>query len=76
MFIYRYRLKSTGYSSDKYGKCEVCGKYVSEVFLQVEERYYKFEHNGQIYEGWTKNGCKDYFGHKKCLKSVQKYTFI
>ncbi len=44
--------------------------------MQVEERYYKFEHNGQIYEGWTKNGCKDYFGHKKCLKSVQKYLIL
>ena len=37
---YRYRIQSTGASSHKYGPCEVCGKHVSEVFSQIEQRWY------------------------------------
>ena len=73
MSQYRYRLISTGYSSDKYGNCEVCGKHVSEVFSQSEEQYYTIERNGKmIHEGWTKCGCSDYFGHKECLLGVRR----
>jgi hypothetical protein len=69
---YKYTLSSTGESSKKYGKCEVCGEHVSEVFLQSETKHYKFEHDGQIYEGWTHNKCNSYFGHKECLLSKRR----
>jgi len=69
---YRYILKSTGNSSSKYGVCEVCGKYATEVFSQSEEKYYNIKHNEKIYEGWTKHGCQDYFGHKECLESKRR----
>lgn len=38
--VFRYRMKSTGASSHKYGNCEVCGQHASEVFHQVEERQF------------------------------------
>lgn len=62
--VYRYRLTTTRYSSRRYGDCEVCGKYCTEVYLQVEERKYE--------GGWTRLDCTDHFGHEKCLKGVQR----
>lgn len=62
---YKYRMSSTGFSSKKYGKCEVCGQHVSEVFLQVEQRKYFDTINNK--KSYTHHGCKDYFGHKDCL---------
>jgi hypothetical protein len=69
---YRYCIKSTGGSSDKYGVCSVCGKHVTEVFNLIEERYYNIEKDNKIFEGWTKNQCYDIFGHKECLESKQR----
>jgi hypothetical protein len=70
---FRYRISSTEASSDKYGKCEVCGKHASEVFLQTEEQYYTIERNGEtIHEGWTRHECNSYFGHEACLLSKRK----
>jgi hypothetical protein len=70
--VFRYELSSTNESSSKLGNCEVCGKHATEVYMQSEERHYKFEHNGVKYEGWTKNGCNDYFGHEQCLRSKRR----
>ena len=70
--MYRYNLKSTEDSSSKYGNCDICGKHATEVFHQMEERHYKIEHEGQIYEGWTKHNCNNYFGHRECLESKQR----
>ena len=56
---YRYRLTSTGDSSEKYGACEVCGKHASEVFQQAEERAFE--------GGWTQYQCRRLFGHEGCL---------
>jgi len=61
---YTYRLISQKESSAKYGPCEICGEHVSEVFHQIESRKYE--------DGYTYAGCKDYFGHKKCLESKQR----
>jgi len=61
---YKYKLISQKESSAKYGLCEVCGKFVSEVFHQIESRKYE--------DGYTYAGCKDYFGHKECLESKQR----
>ena len=66
---YKYKIYSTGESSNKYGVCEVCKKHCSEVFSITEERKYKFEHNQEIYEGYTFADCQNYFGHKDCLLS-------
>lgn len=59
----KYRLKNTGYSSKRYGNCEVCNKHVSEVFYQVEEKQYKY--------GWTQSDCNNLYGHKECLIGKQ-----
>lgn len=81
---YRYSLKSTGYSSDRYGKCEVCRKHSSEVFHQVEERKYDpnkahiddLLEDSAVYQkldpGWTRNKCFDLWGHKECLISKRR----
>ena len=69
---YRYRLTLTGASSQKYGPCEVCGGHASEVFHQVEERRCVYwAPNGVLHQGWTRQGCKDVFGHRECLRGDQ-----
>ena len=69
---FRYEISSTNESSDKYGKCDVCGKHASEVFHQMEEQYYRIEHDGKVYEGWTKHECHDHFGHEQCLLAQRR----
>lgn len=84
---YVYRIKSTGYSSARYGACEVCSKPCSDVFYQVEGRTYDAE-RGTPHEiaetnwtlavnshGWlcvTHHECKNYFGHEECLRSKRR----
>lgn len=52
-YMYRYILTTTRNSSNKFGKCEVCGEHAAEVFVQREEKHYSFSHHGKIYEGWA-----------------------
>ena len=52
---YSYLLISTKDSSFKYGKCEICKLFVSEVYHQIES------FNNSVYN------CTDLFGHKECL---------
>lgn len=52
---YKYKLISTGESSSRYGPCEVCGKHVSEVYHQIEWKYFRLEHYGKVYEGWIEH---------------------
>ena len=59
----RYRLIPTGYSSQRYGPCEVCKQPATEVFHQIEERTYVL--------GWTRYKCHDLFGHKQCLVAAR-----
>lgn len=85
--VYVYRIQRTGYSSARYGSCEVCGKPCSEVFYQVEGRAYELEHGTpeEIAEtNWTLAvnregrvcvtyaGCKNLFGHEECLRGVRR----
>lgn len=64
---YIYKLTSTGYSSARYGACEVCGKHASEVFIQSEKRRF-IRHTGEA--GWTEHGCRGHlFGHRECLEA-------
>lgn len=72
MSEYKYNLSSCDESSNKLGICQVCGKYVTEVFIQIEERHYNFTHNNINYEGWTHHNCNTLFGHENCLKSKQR----
>lgn len=67
MANYQYKLTSTGQSSQTYGNCEVCKKYVSDVFYQVESIEYE-PGNFTYYE------CKNYFGHEDCLLAVRRPT--
>lgn len=66
---YRYRLKSTGAGSAKYGSCEVCGGQVSEMFYQSEECAYLRPDGTQ---GWTMHKCVGKFGHKECLLRIRR----
>jgi len=68
--MYRYNLTSTEESSNKYGNCEICGKHVTEVFHQTEERQYYNPITHQT--SWTQHECHNLFGHKECLKSKQR----
>lgn len=74
MFEYRYNLRSTGHSSDRYGNCEVCNTRCSDVFIQVEEVQYEIpEEKGNPPKiSWTRADCKTLFGHKECLESKQR----
>lgn len=72
---YRYRLRSTCHSSEKYGPCECCGKHVTEVCHQTEERAYQLRSDEPIRVlgvttdmiGWTHFQCSNLFGHEECL---------
>lgn len=63
--VFRYRLKSTGHSSDRYGKCEVCDQHASEVFVLSSYMLYERKRSGDF--GWTHGFML--FGHAECLKS-------
>lgn len=70
--MYKYILTTTGHSSSKYGLCEVCGEYASEIFHQIEMKRYLIENNDNVFEGWTNYGCHNLFGHKECLLLLRK----
>lgn len=78
----RYRLVSTGESSHKYGNCEVCHQYCSEVFVQTKEHSFQLdEFDRQVMTklgvlfpedgiGWAHDGST--FGHESCLLSKRQ----
>lgn len=53
-WLRRGELKSTGYSSARYGVCEVCGEHASDVHTRRV---------GTVAEGLT-------FGHRNCLEAL------
>lgn len=65
--MYKYILKSTGFGSERYGNCEVCGEPVDEVFLQKEHKFHKYQ-NGKT--TWLYK--TDLFGHERCLISRRR----
>jgi hypothetical protein len=69
---YRYRIKSTGGSSQKYGPCEVCAKPSTEVFIQSEEQSYARDEDEGGGIGWTHYDCHNLFGHEACLLSARR----
>ena len=58
---YRYRIKCLGYTSRQFGPCEVCGEWVPDVWLQVEEHREFLD--GRVW--WGEH--KSLFGHEACL---------
>jgi len=62
----KYKISSLGGSSDKYGKCEVCGKHVSDVFIQQPYEQFTGPDGEVCWE--TKESI---FGHKECLLSMR-----
>lgn len=59
---HRYRIRNTGYSSKRFGNCEVCNNHVSEVFHQVKEEKYN--------QGWLE--VSSLYGCKNCLEAQRK----
>lgn len=67
-----YEIESAGESSAKYGNCQICGKYCTEIFSQIEKRLYK-RRDGGI--GKTFYGCAGggfLLGHYDCLIKARK----
>ena len=60
--MYKYNLINEHASSDKYGKCEVCGEYVDCIYRQIELKKWEF--------GYFMNN--ELWGHKDCLIKLQK----
>ncbi len=59
----RYKLIKMESSSSKYGDCEICGKPVTDMCLQVTEQE-------SSYGGWIYG--KSIFGHEECLVGIRK----
>ena len=64
---YRYKLGLTQGSSHKYGMCQVCGEFTSDVYYQIEECEYE---PGK----WTHDQCISLFGCKNCLISRRRLS--
>lgn len=71
---YRYRIRNTGYSSKRFGLCEVCGKHASEVFSQIEEVHCKGEGRDEK-DFWSQWDCTNLWGHKQCLVSKRRKPY-
>jgi hypothetical protein len=71
---YKYKLKNTRFSSEQLENCEVCGKYVGEVFFQTEAKGYvsAFDKRPPVTLRWTHHQCRSNFGHQHCLESIRK----
>lgn len=77
--VLRYRLKSTGGSSEKLGQCEVCNSHASDVFHLTGAIL--FERSAPYREtlgrfGWTHHQCVCIFGHAECLKMRRLGTLV
>ena len=55
--------RNTGYSSARFGDCEICGLRVAEVFVRVEARY----QGGDVVK---RHGGDGAFGHEACLRKA------
>lgn len=63
-----YRIRNTGYSSDRFGACEVCQKRASEMYHQVEAL--AFDADGKV--ALTYHECHNLYGHEACLLSRRR----
>lgn len=69
---FRYRLRSTGCSSARYGLCEVCRTHCAEVWVQVEQRRVS-DPDGAFWTYWKTSSL---FGHKECLISMRRSDMV
>ena len=73
---YRYKTTPTGYGTDHYGNCEVCGKRASELSMQIEERFVddaEYAKYGMPTKFWTHDKCRaPTIGHEQCLVAIQR----
>lgn len=66
--VMRYRLNSTGYSSERYGVCEHCKQHASEVFHLTSYMLFERQGAGGLSGfGWAHGF--NLFGHADCLKA-------
>ena len=63
---YMYILKNQKANSQKYGNCEVCGKYANNIWAQKESQAYLL--NGELHFKINNT----IFGHKRCLYKIRK----
>jgi len=66
MFI--YKMRNMQESSSKYGNCEICHKYVPEVWTQTIYKTF-IDDKGNAATAY----CNIFFGHLNCLKRAQKH---
>ena len=64
---YIYSMKRLNGGSDRYGKCECCGKQVDSTYLLKKMKVYT-NHAGVESATYY----LDLFGHKKCLANVTR----
>lgn len=69
--LFKYRAHSTGDSSAHYGLCEVCHRYVSDVWLQVRFHFFAFQHAHEYHQGCAYD--TSLFGHESCLRAHQRH---
>ena len=67
---YKYKLSRTGYGSDRYGVCDICGKWADSIYIQSEMKRY-WNPIDQRWS-WTYEGCKTHIGHKECLIKIRR----
>lgn len=65
--VYRYQLRQQLASSEKLGLCEICNKFVADVYSQTTERLFS---TGDGKEHWAHVGAA--FGHQECLIRARK----
>jgi len=64
---YRYRLVQQHVTSDRLGMCEICNKFVADMYSQSEQQQFAI---GDGNEHWAYN--RDVFGHRECLIGIRK----
>jgi hypothetical protein len=69
--VYRYRIRSTKLSSAHFGACEICQTHASEVWIQVEERFFTFLH--VTGERSTHPKYDDFYGTSGCLPGRHRH---
>ena len=63
--MYRYKLKRTQYSSERFGPCQVCKKNASEVYHQMARELFTDD------EGQFWGAIPGLFGHEGCLVNAR-----
>lgn len=66
----KFRIRTTGFSSERFGPCEFCGKHMSEAFAIDHQVRYEDSELGSTFTYHEAIGVK--FGHEKCLKGLVK----